>query len=116
MDLKIGDTLYRFDGNRRVYGNGTGAPIYCEHFEPLKIIGETKVSWILEREWRANKKTLSSAPARQYGGRGFFTAGQMEDDIWKHDHAHKIRALLERAPPDQLRKVAEILGYIPSEV
>lgn len=118
--LKIGDTLYRFDGNRRVYvphgkdGRASGGPIYREHFEALKIIGENKVSWLLERGWKANKKSLSSAAAEQYGGRGFFTAEGMEDDIWQHDHKHKIVDRLQRnCDGVTLRKVAELIGYQP---
>ncbi len=116
--LKIGDTLFRFDGNRRVYRrpgtyHGGGAPVYREHFEPLKVIGENKVSWLLERGWKASKKDLKSAASMAYGGRGFFTAEQMEDDIWMHDHRHSIRALFDRASPEQLKKIAEILGFEP---
>lgn len=114
--LKIGDTLYRFDGNLRKYrDDGRGGPIYREHFEPLKIIGETRVSWLLERNWTANKKTLSSAAALEYGGRGFFTAEGMEGDIWQHVHRHKIRELLDRASVEKLKQVAAILGYVESE-
>jgi len=114
MTLKIGDTLYRFDGNRRVYGSGMrGAPIYREHFQPLKIIGENKVSWILENNWKAKKKDLSSARAFQFGGRGFFTEEDMEADIWRKDHRYAIRDLLDKAPTDQLKQIAAILGYDP---
>ena len=115
MTLKIGDTIYRFDRNRRVYdkpGFG-GTPIYREHFEPLKIIGENKISWLLERGWKAKKNTLSSAASMQYGGRGFFTAEDMGDDIWRHDHLHKLREAIQQASPDQLRSIAKILEYKP---
>ena len=117
--MKIGDTLYRFDGNRRVYrdrsASGGGGPIYREHFEALKIIGENKVSWLLERGWKAKKSNLTSAASLQYGGCGFFTADGMEDDIWLHDHKHKVRDLFEHASVVQVREVARILGYIKSE-
>ena len=113
--LKIGDTLYRFDGNRRVYrdrsASGGGGPIYREHFEPLKIVGENKVSWLLERGWKANKKSLSSAKAMEYGGRGFFTADGMEYDIWQHDHRYKIRVLFDQCSPEKLKQIASILEY-----
>jgi hypothetical protein len=118
MTLKIGDTIYRFDGNRRVYrpappGRFSSGPIYSEHFEPLKIIGENRVSWLLEKGWKAKKSDLSSARAFEYGGRGFFTAEGMEDDIWQHDHRHKIRDLFDRCSPAQLRLIASVLEYEP---
>lgn len=116
MGLKVGDTLYRFSANRRVYPkpgtfSGGGAPIYREHFEPLKIIGENKVSWLLEQDWKASKRDLKSAASMQYGGRGFFTAEGMEDDIWQHDHRYKIRDLFDRCSVDTLRQIASLLGY-----
>ena len=117
--LKIGDTIFRFDGNRRVYRKndriGGGGPIYSEHFEPLKIVGENKVSWLLEQGWKANKKSLSSAKALEYGGRGFFTAEGMKDDIWRYEHRNKIVRLVDQADPAILRQVAELVGYQPNK-
>jgi hypothetical protein len=112
--MKIGDTLYRFDSNRRVYANGNSGPIYSEHFEPLKIVGENKVSWLLERGWKASKKDLRSAVSLQYGGRGFFTVEGMIDDIWKRDHGPRIGRLVDNATPNQLRQIGAILGYDPA--
>jgi hypothetical protein len=115
--MKLGDTLYRFDGNRRVYREGGafggGGPIYREHFEPLKIVGENRMSWILERGWKVRKSDLKGeAESFQYGGRGFFTAEGMELDIWLHDHKHRIVAYIERqATPTQLKQIAELIGY-----
>ena len=50
----IGDKVWRFDQNRRVYardenGKARGGPIWREHWEPLEIIGETTRSWIIGR-------------------------------------------------------------------
>lgn len=115
--MKIGDTLYRFDGNHRVYREpgklGGGGPIYREHFQPLKIVDENKVSWILERGWKVRKKDLKGeAKSFGFGGRGFFTAEGMEDDIWEHDNRHRIADFVLRSIPlDQLKKVAEIIGF-----
>lgn len=115
--MKIGDVVYRFDENRRVYRDksfgGGGGPVYREHFEPLKIVGENRVSWILEHGWKVNKKTFrGEVAAYQFGGRGFFTAEGMENDIWDHEHRHKIVDAVRRvATIDQLRRVADILGY-----
>lgn len=114
--MKIGDTLYRFDGNRRVHReprsfSGGGATIYREHFEPLKIVGENNVSWILERGWKVNKKTLKGeAKSYEYGGRGFFTAEGMEDDIWDHDCRHNIIDAVRRTSVDKLKQIARIVG------
>jgi hypothetical protein len=107
--MQIGDTLYNFDVNRRVYTkpeNGFGKIIYSKHFHPLKIIGETRMSWLLEHGYRAKKK--GDDPMSRGG---FYTAEEMADNIWVNDHRHKVRDLLDRAPAEQIRQVAAVLGY-----
>lgn len=109
--LKIGDTIYRFDVNRRRYGPAGGQPIFREHFVPHKIIGQNRVSWLLDQGWRCNKKTLACAAAYHFGGGGFFTAGRMEDSIWAAEHRLKIVHLIQGAEVSVLRDVARIIGY-----
>lgn len=117
--MKVGDTLYRFDVNRRVYrkaenGRSTGSPIYSEHFEPRTIGGETKLSWLITDGYgivKVNKKTMRQASNNGWGGWQWFTAEAMEDNIWLADHRHNIRNMLDNASASQLRQVAEILGY-----
>lgn len=106
--MQIGETLYYFDINRRHYskpepGRSWGNLIYAEHFEPRKIVGENKVSWLLEHGGRANKKD----PRKN----GYFTAEQMADDIWVKNHRHRIRDLFDRTTAAQLREIAQMLGY-----
>jgi hypothetical protein len=109
---KIGDTLYHFNVNRRRYTKPTepgqifGRLIYAEHFRPLKVIGETRVSWLLEHDYKAPKK----------GGGGFYTEQQRDDAIWLNEHRHRIREILDRATADQLREVAKILGYADGQL
>jgi hypothetical protein len=110
--LKVGDTLYNFDGNRRTYrpGLGSGGPIYEKHFEAVKIEGETKQSWVMARYGaKVNKKTLDSKT--EFADRGYFTKSAMEADIWMHEHQHKIVREVERAGLEQLREIARIIGY-----
>lgn len=108
--MQIGDTLYHFDINRRIYtkperGSGRvwGEIIYAEHFRPLKIVGETRQSWVLEY----NHKVKKADPRKG----GYYTAAQMADNLWVHDHKHKLRDLLDRATAEQLREIAKVLGY-----
>ncbi len=124
MDLKIGDVLYHFSENRRVYAPGGGSPIYREHFEPHTIVGETKLSWLvapwknapLDRCTKVSKKDMSSARSHTFGSRGYFTAEGMEDDIWQHSHKHKICDLINRtATANQLREIAKIINYEAGE-
>lgn len=115
--LKPGDTLYHFDGNRREYkrdeaNRAIGGPIYEKHFDAYTIVGDTKVSWIMDRyDAKVNKKTLESVCS--FAERGYFTKSAMEADIWDHDHRHKIIREVERVGVDQLREIARIVGYQP---
>jgi len=112
--MQIGDTLWQFDINRRVYSKPPpgerifGSIIYREHFKPLKIIGETRQSWLLEHRYKAKKGDDPMIRG------GFYTAEEMEDNVWIHDHRHRVRDLLDRAPPAKIREVAAILGYTGS--
>lgn len=110
--LKIGDTLYHFDGNRRVYQpDRRGPPIYEEHFRPVTIIGETKLSWVVNHyNQKVNKKTLESKPS--YADRGYFTKAGMDADIWNHSHRHKIVSKVrDDASIEHLKEIARIIGY-----
>lgn len=111
--LKIGDTLYNFDGNRRSYQPGvSGGPIYEKHFLGVEIIGETKQSWIMDLyRTKVSKKTLQSA--MHFADRGYFTKSGMEADIWLHNHKHRIVRAVEGASIDQLKEIARIIGYAP---
>ena len=119
--LKVGDMLYSFDTNRRTYrpnppgqSYSSGGPIYERHFEAEKIVGETKLSWVMERGAKINKKTFSTPTS--YGFSGYFTKSAMDSDIWKHSHRHKIVREVERASADQLRAIAQIVGYVTDDV
>jgi hypothetical protein len=109
--LKVGSVLYNFDGNRRTYQPGmSGGPIYEKHFAPATIVGETKVSWIMDLyDAKVNKKTLESKT--EFADRGYFTKSAMEADIWSHHHRYKIVREVERAGLEQLREIARIIGY-----
>ena len=111
-DIKIGDTLYLFNENHRVYhrdesGRSYGGPIYSKHFQPITVIGETSRSWVCGTDWSQIKRPKSSR-----GMSGIFTAQEMADDIWVNDHKIKIVDKIRGCrDPDQLRAVAKLIGY-----
>lgn len=119
--LKIGDTLWHFDGNRREYRKGDkfggSGPIYSKHFAPYRIVGETERSWLVGEHGKVkvNKKTLESAVQYSLAARGYFTESAMQDDIWSHAHRPHIINLVRRCTPEQLRQIAAIVGYDPEE-
>ena len=113
---QIGDTIWHFDENRRVYerddtGRAFGGPIYAEYYKPYKIVGEEARSWIVESntfKQKVAKNRIDRSPTE------WFSDAARLDNIWKHDHRHKIRNLIDQADAATLRKVAEIIGYQPS--
>lgn len=115
--IKIGDTLYQFDINHRVYekdadGRGRGSPIYEKHFRPFPVIGETKQSWLCGHErmpMKVNKATLRESGKSGYSGHQWFTAEGMEDDIWLHSRRHEIVRLLERCQDVNILKKIDAL-------
>ena len=118
---KVGDTIYKFDENRRRYtkpapGHQWGEIIWAEHFEPKKITGETKQSWLVSdygHEIRVNKKTMLSAGRGGMSGHRWFTEDGKAGQLWLHEHGHKLRMLVGRATYEQMRQIADILGYGP---
>lgn len=108
--LKVGDTVYEFDPNRRRYAQGSnGPPIYREHFRPVEIIGETAKTWLIgtRKGEHFNKKTMCS-PMTAWGQTRFYTAADMELDVW----ARSARSgIIERIRRDNrlLKKVAELI-------
>lgn len=119
VEIKIGDTLYRFDVNRRYYrkdasGRATGGPIYREYFEGLEVAGETPRCWLVGegfRQTKVNKRTMRSSGGRSGFGFQWFTKASMEDDIWRNDHRRYIVAMIERCDGETLRKIAALVGY-----
>jgi hypothetical protein len=110
----IGQTIYVFDINRRVYPKrppgaaylGEG-PIYREHWRAEKVVGETRVSWVLEF---GRKVPKDQAKARKQGV--VFTAQEVDDDCWLKSHRYRIVNDISRIDdPALLRKIADLIGY-----
>jgi hypothetical protein len=54
---KIGDTIWLFDINRRVYApDKSGGPIWREHWRPVEIVSETSRSYVTKYGERCPKK------------------------------------------------------------
>ena len=111
-DLRVGDILWSFDSNRRVYskpGFGGGGPIYRKHYQQETIVGETSLSWLVgEPPTKVNKKTL--ACRTEYGFGGYFTKSAMEDRIWIRENRPALIRVIEYShDADLLRAVAKLV-------
>lgn len=119
--MKVGDTIWCFDVNRRVYdkpGMG-GKIIYREHFAPHQIGSETKQSWLITDGYsvvKVNKKTMRQAANNGWGGWQWFSKQDMEDSIYVHDNKHQIvRQIQTISDAPLLRAVAAAIGYKEGE-
>lgn len=102
--MKIGDKVWLFDWNRRVYDKNekglSGEPIYEKHFYEAEITGETSRSWIINGE-RYSKKTLL----------GIYTDEQKADKIWDHLHRYNIIEKVRQCSIEKLKQISMILNY-----
>ena len=100
--MKIGDTVWLFDGNRRIYANEGknkfSAPIYREHFYPVKIEGETSRSWLIHGE-----KYSKTNPS-------FYTEQEKENDVWRNENKRSIVEAIESCTTDKLKEISKLLN------
>lgn len=92
--LKIGDTVYQFNEGARTYrrdenGRATGGPIYAGHFQPHKITGEEKRSWIVLAPGHAipnkiGKNTIDG----EYSV--WNSAERMAAKVWAHENGRTV--------------------------
>lgn len=100
--MKVGDSVWLFDTNRRVYekdGVKHNSPIYSEYFFKATINGETSRSFII-----LGKKFNKKNPL------GVYTEQQKEDKIWANSIRYDLIRKVERCEPSMLRKIEKIMG------
>lgn len=109
---EVGDTVYQFDLNRRVYaqdasGRAVGGPIFREHFKPFVIEGEEKNSWLVAAPGSRWKHKVAKNQ--------LITAEQVDDRCWVEDYRIKIARLVQECrDPTTLKSVAAVMGYLPA--
>jgi len=119
-DFKVGDEVYLFDQNRRVYTRAdkgckwSGSKvIFREHFVKYKIVGETSRSWLIGVEWRPDKdpKNRKNDNPKWWGGR-FYTAEEVDEACWLEANRQAlgdaVKFCLDMA---KLKGVAKLVGF-----
>ena len=117
--MQVGDKVWIFDGNQRVYtddkGNKLDSCWYRGYFVERYIIGETKVSWIIgyrkgstpdNRDIKVNKKTLTYARQSALNGSLYISEEEIEQDCWKHDNQYLLTEKVRKC--DDYNKLKEI--------
>ena len=102
--------VWVFDINRRIYRKpepgqiySTGGPIYREHWEERKVVGETSRSWVLSCGRKIPKKRREDV---------CFSEEEVDDKVWVNDHRYKIMRKVESVrDPSTLKAIAELVGY-----
>lgn len=110
-DTKIGDSVWLFDVNRRVYvdegGNRLSSPIWLHHWRECKIVGETSRSWILDY---FNKKV----PKKGYNAKTIcFSEEELIREAWAHNNRYHITEAIRGLNAEKLKEVASVIGYMP---
>lgn len=115
---KIGDTIYLFEDSSRHYaepspeqkkaGKIYGELIWRRHWKPIMIVGENRVSWLLQ--W-GNK--IPKKPERTNNESPCFSEAEVDDRVFVNDHGCRISDRVRKCSANQLREVAKIIGYIP---
>ena len=102
--MKIGDTVWVFDQNHRVYEEGASGPVWIKHWVERRIVDETSRSWVLKNHLRVNKENHGSGVA--------FSWREVEDHRWVNDNQYKIlRRLNTMHDYDTLKAIAKMIGY-----
>jgi hypothetical protein len=121
--MKIGDPIWRFDENRRVYPPikpgrlySDGPPIWREHWEKLEIRGETSRSWLVgaaERSLNFCKKLAKDAFVDGACPRGWALSETMIDELaWVREHGYRLGIAVQHLHDyATLRKIAQLIGY-----
>lgn len=118
--MKVGDTIWRFDHNIRVYPERRpgetythARPIYRRQWRPEVITGETSRSWIIHGgRWDETKVPKKPNPIQKR--QWCFSEAELEGRVWwENNHCSLADAVRDCRNPEVLRKIASIpeLGY-----
>jgi len=123
--MQIGDKVWIFDDNRRVYqddkGNKTVSPWFRGHFVEKYIVGETKQSWLVgykgnmlddKTNIKVNKKNLTYSIGNNYGRNGklYISEEEINQKCWMEENLRIIIRKVEQCTDyEKLRKIEEIL-------
>lgn len=105
---KVGDPVWIFNQNRRVYVKHQSGPIWREHWEKKSVLGETSRSWLVGREYEQIK--IPKKGPQPWGV--CWSEEEVTRRAYVNDNAYKISDLVRRIDDcDTLKKVADLVGY-----
>ena len=110
-ELKVGDTVWVFDPNFRVYrkdanGHSTSGPIWRESWRPYLIESETSRRWVLKYGRIKVPKKRADFTNLAY------SQSEIDELGWMHDRRAKIVRMVQQCSNTAvLRHIAALVGY-----
>lgn len=94
-------------------------PRIWDHTRERKIVGETKVSWLVERSWAEPEKVSKKSPNKNGAHpQWFFDENAQRLEFWADSNFHAVKESIGRygrlIDAATLHRVAELIGYMPT--
>ena len=104
--LGIGSKVWVRDLNNRVYIKDRSGPTERGFWVEREIVSESPRLWLVSGGGKIPKKGACPADI-------VCTAEDLELEIWAAEHQYRISQAVYRCSVEQLRLIAEIVGYEP---
>lgn len=93
-DIKIGDRIFR---------------LYSQNV--YRVVGETTRSWLIRFDGQYNWMPSTKIPKCGLPEGWVLSEQAWQDHQFAVEHRYRIAQALQRASPEQIRKVAALIGY-----
>ena len=107
---KVGDPVWLFDDNYRVYRPDKSGPIWREKWRKRLIVGETSRSWLVGYSTTSRTQTKVAKKGPFCGVA--FSEEEIDEAAWVEENRYRINESMRYVrDATVLRKVAELIGY-----
>jgi len=112
MKFQVGQRVWRFDPNCRVYAKGAdgrshGSPIYAEHFRPLRVSGVEGRSYLISHGESSATSTYKIGIVK--AEKDYRTDDEKADALWMDANRLRVMDAVRRVSVTTLRKIAALL-------
>jgi hypothetical protein len=107
--------IWQYDYNYRVYQDDDGlkssTPNYRKQWRRHEVVEETSRSWVLDNGVKVPKNGKNVVDKQGHYMGFAFSEDEVNDRVYRHDHAQKIAEEVRKADAETLRMIAELIGY-----
>jgi hypothetical protein len=109
----IGKNIWLRDINRRKYRQDENGRSYCGpieryHWVPYEVVGETRVSWLLQYGRKVPKKGKLFGVA--------FSEEEVDQFCYVAENRYAISEQVRQLEYEKLKHVADIIGYVAEQI